>query len=133
MSRTDKDMPYWVTAEWWEPEHWHCENVTPWLRQWGARGPRRACDLPDQPVVAPPVRHTWRGRSMKTCTWVPDDNRHPVGRAPRWYIHHTWTGPQRVKVRDRGRRAIAEYRATGEVDVELPRRQHRHGANWYWW
>ena len=25
MSRTDKDMPWWVAADWWEPDHWRCE------------------------------------------------------------------------------------------------------------
>jgi hypothetical protein len=27
MSRTDKDTPWWVAAEWWEPDHWRCDRV----------------------------------------------------------------------------------------------------------
>lgn len=48
MSRTDKDLPWWVVAEWWEPNHWRCEHAR---SGWGGMRLERDCDLPADPVV----------------------------------------------------------------------------------
>ncbi len=130
MSDTDKDKPWWVTAEWWKPEHWNCDRSM--HRRWGMHGPRRECDLPAAPVVEPPRRYSWRGRHLTRCVWYPDNQRHAFAPVPRWFVHHVWTNVERVSVRDDCRRAAAEYRATGQVDTEPSVRQHRHGATWYW-
>lgn len=131
MSRTDKDLPYWVAAEWWEPWHVRCrhDSILPTAGR---------CRLPPVPVRRRPVPITWRARKVR-CEWLPCDDVLPDGRPRRWYsqpprlfIRHVWSGPQRRTVRDLGRRAAAEYRATGQVDTELPVRQARHGAHWVW-
>lgn len=134
MSDTDKDKPYWVTAEWWEPVHRNCEYDDRAGRWWPPnRGPRRVCDLPDRPVVTRPERVTWRGSSRRLgCHWEADDRRHPFSSPPKWYRDHRWNNPQRRQVRDVGRRAVADYRANGGTDVELPTAHHRNGARWDW-
>lgn len=60
MSRTDKDMPDWVTAEWWEIRHFRCQH-TLWHR--------RPCDLPPAPRRQNP------GRSRRACHWIPVTDR----------------------------------------------------------
>lgn len=37
------------------------------------------------------------------------------------------------RVRDQLVRAWQEYRATGEIDVEVEAAQHRHRGDWAWW
>ncbi len=123
MSDTDKDKPYWVVAAWWESVHWGCPTDV------HRRRVVRDCDLPVGPVIHRPER---LGGRRAHCRWEPD-YRGPVFRhVPRWYVNHVWNGPQRRTVRDTGRRAVAEFRATGAVDVEPPVGQHRHGARWLW-
>lgn len=128
MSRTDKDTPGWVSAVWYPQHHPSC-------------GRRRPCDLPQLSLrhgrSLPPAR--WARRItlgwFTRCEWVydwPRTSRGGQGSPPRWYINYVWEGPQRRIVRDRARRAVAEYRATGAVDVELPTGQHRHRAGWLW-
>lgn len=130
MSRTDKDQPWWVAAQWWEPQHYRCPNARRWRE---VRGDR-ACDLPAEPVVG---REAWCRRLR--CRWVPiwparRDGRVLVQSAPpRWFVNHIDTAPTRRRVRDDCRRAVQEYRATGEVDVIPPTDQHRHCATWLWW
>ncbi len=129
MSDTTKDKPWWVLSTWWEPEHRHCPHDARTGRWWPPlRGARRVCDLPPAPVVQRPPTIT---RSTG-CIWWPVDRRHPFTSPPKWFRDHRWANPQRVAVRDLGRRAAAEYRAGGPVDVELPATQHRHGARWDW-
>ncbi len=137
MSDTDKDKPWWTTATWWEPVHWCCDNDVP--RNWRAwRHQARDCDLPARPVRSRPERHTWRwyNRHQGSCTWWPVYERrrfrYKTGNPPRWYVHDVWTGVERASVRDDCRRAIAEYRADGRVDVEPSVRQHRHCAKRLW-
>ncbi len=122
MARTVKDRPWWVQAEWWEPYHQRCAAVS----RWGRR-----CDLPARPRLRRP---DWYSRRVwpSGCFWAPVDERSPIAAPPRWFRDHRWTNVQRVAVRDLGRRAAAEYRATGQVDVDLPVGQHRHGARWDW-
>jgi hypothetical protein len=130
MSRTDKDMPYWAAAEWWKPEHWNCEHDT--NRRFGVRRPRRACDLPAQPVVRRDRSRFSGYRRDPRCMWVPDIWIHPFSHVPGWYVQHVWTNAQRRAVRDACRRAAAEYRAGGEPHTEPSVRQARHGARWSW-
>jgi hypothetical protein len=53
--------------------------------------------------------------------------------APPWFNRAEFTCPERRRVRDQLIRARQEYRATGEVDVEVEAAQHRHQGNWDWW
>jgi hypothetical protein len=143
MSDTDKDKPWWVTTTWWEPHHLWCEHDTKsrtrlGSRAWYLTGSSRVCDLPDGPDTTRdrPRLSGWRRRNDVRCYWWPTWNRsrfrYKTGNPPRWFVHHVWTGVERVSVRDDCRRAIAEYRATGEVDTEPSVRQHHHGAGWLW-
>lgn len=134
MSDTDKDKPYWVTATWWEATHMHCPYDTNSWRRHTSR--RRPCNLPDRPDVKRD-RPGWRryGHDVR-CYWWPvwerTRFRYKAWSPPRWFVNHVWEGVERVSVRDDCRRAIAEYRATGEVDTMPSVRQHRHGAGWLW-
>ena len=124
MSRTDKTDPWWVVAEWWEPCHDQCPEAGRRVRE---------CDLPAEPVVRHPGRRYRFGRG---CEWVPawpDRIRDVRTGPPAWFVDHVWTSRTRARVRDDCRRAVKEYRATGEVDVVPPVDQHRHGAAWLWW
>lgn len=69
MSRTDKDAPWWLGAEW-SPVH-----------SFGCSMESRACTLPAEPPSRPPVqKHVRRGPddpgigvNMRCCHW------HPIG------------------------------------------------------
>lgn len=128
MSNTDKDKPEWVSAEWYEPYHMCGTHHTRWGRYNGA------CTLPADPVRARENR--WKFSRPLGCHWVPVGkpyrNRWSLAHVPDWFIDHDWTAPQRRAVRDDSRRAIAEYRATGEVDVIHSTEQHRHRTSYYW-
>lgn len=130
MSHTDKDMPYWVTAKRWEPVHWNCPHDTQWWL--GVREPRRDCDLPDGPDTTRDRPRFSRRRQPPQCRWEPVYTGRPCGHVPNWFVQHVWTNRERVAVRDQCRRAAAEYRATGEVEVVPSVRQHHHGAQWDW-
>ena len=127
MSNTDKDKPEWVQAEYFEPYHM-CSAYS--VRSW--QKTNRPCDLPAEPVRKN-GRSAWR---IGTCAWVPVDKpyrlRWSYRHVPRWFTDHVWIAPQRRAGRDDSRKAIAEYRATGEVDVIHDTRQARHGAHWLW-
>jgi hypothetical protein len=119
MSRTDKDLPYWFADEYREVHHWRCLVG------------RAECSLPTfkgsynrrfTSCYWQPVHEPWRSRWF---TWQPTP--------PKWYVDHVWNNAQRVSVRDRARRAISEYRASHNVETELPKQQHRHCAQWMWW
>ena len=131
MSNTFKDRPWWVSAAWWEPVHDGCQHDVPRSRWYPWRGERRECDLPAAPVLRRPQRRRW-SRRIAQCGWWPVDERHPFRHAPKWFIDHVGRDVERTAVRDRSRRAVAEYRATGGVDVELPVDQHRHQGRWLW-
>lgn len=123
MSNTDKDMPYWVTAEWYEAHHTCREHtLTGWQRR------VEPCNLPTEPVRQRKTLSAWR---TKSCFWVARWERRPVGVPDRETLREEWHCPQRRAVRDDSRKAIAEYRATGEVDTVHDIRQARHGVSWY--
>lgn len=124
MSRTDKDLPYWMLSTFWEPYHFRCQYAL-------FAGGRRICDLPEQPIRVRPAGHSWRSRPGG-CHWVPGIPARRTYGPPRWYVRLEFTGPRRRRVRDQLTRARQEYHATGEVDVAADVTQHRHIARWHW-
>lgn len=120
MAHTDKDMPYWVTAEWYESYHM-CS-----LGTWNRR--EEPCNLPTTPIRQRRTISAWRAKS---CIWVACWERRRVSIPDRETLRTEWHCPQRRAVRDDSRRAIAEYRAAGEVDIVHDIRQARHGVSWY--
>jgi hypothetical protein len=116
MSRTDKDMPYWVTNAW-EPEH------SP-----DCRARRSACDLPNRPHRQ---HSNWKLYAGWHCHWSPSGGWRRRS-APRWFINHVWSAPDRMRARIDAQTMRAEHRASGEVDQEPRTAQHRHGALWDW-
>lgn len=130
MSRTDKDTPWWVLSEWYEPRHSRCQH---------SRFPRpgQQCDLPAAPRLEHPSKVRFTGRH---CYWYP---LWPVNfrsyfswapcPPPRWFRQHTWYDPDRTRTRDDCRKAIKEYRGSGGIDT-IPRTdQHKHSAGAIWW
>ena len=116
MSRTDKDMPHWVTTTW-VPEHAHaCVNG------------RERCALPARPARQRPIPRPQRGRA---CHWVVPYAWRPSS-PPRWFVNAAWTARDRMAVRLKARGVVGEHRARREVDTELPADQHRRGALWDW-
>lgn len=127
MSRTDKTDPYWVRAIWWKPYHYRCQHTC---------FPRRHCDLPAEPIVAPEYGSPRAVLIHRRCIWVPswhDRIAYGMGTAPSWFNTVYFTRPERARVRDRLTRARQEYRATGDVDTEVDVAQHRHRGNRDWW
>jgi len=133
MSRTDKDTPWWVAAELWEPYHYRCEAAR---SGWAGMSRERDCDLPAEPIIS--AYRTPR-RGLRACLWVPvwapfrNQRRHGQPPPPRWFVDHVWNAPSRRAVRDDCREAAKEYRGTGEIDVVPPTTQHRHCAAWLYW
>lgn len=131
MSRTDKDTPYWVTAEWWEPQHWRCE-IAARARWWPQDRTVRECDLPDEPVVQYMPWHRHPGR----CAWAAVHPRQAWHRVfphvPDWFVNHVWSAPQRQASRIQCREAMKEWRGSGDTDVVVTVDQARHGARWLW-
>lgn len=129
MSRTTKDTPYWVRAEWYKPDH-QCWQGTqyPYLH---CRY-RRECDLP-----AKPVRHRfYKYPDQPTmCTWEPvwDWKERRVNGVPSWFVAHTWHNPQRVLMRSQLTRARKEWNGSGDTDVDVANYQHRNQARWLYW
>lgn len=124
MSRTDKDVPNWVTAEFWRPNHhFRCQ---------AGRPAGRPCTLPDNPVRQHPVRISWRGRGSG-CYWWPElryKGYTPSSQDRRWY----WWGPDRARVRDACHKAMQEYNGSGESEAEVPQWNHRHNPlHGGWW
>ena len=141
MSRTDKDVPYWVDAEYWEPYHYRCGNS--YRTYWGVTSTpkERECNLPVDPPPIRQHREVKKKWGWRECYWEPawamrrdchgrDRSRPHV---PHWYVDHVGNAPSRVRLRDDCRQAAKEYRATGEVDIIPPTYQHRHCAMWLWW
>lgn len=116
MSRTDKDLPYWIADEYQEVHHWRCSVGL------------IECDVPDNPIEIRCFRR------YTHCYWQPIHKRvwwqNPP---PKWYIDHDWNNPQRVRVRDYAREATKEYNANGKLDSTFQNEQHRHRSTWYYW
>lgn len=110
MSRTDKDTPWWLTAEYWRPRHDRCKYAR-FGRDW------IVCDLAPAPTLP-----MYRERSRHPhCTWMPIwDLRYHRKRNGRWigYVDTFDNVPTRGLVRDMCRAAAKEYRGDGQVDTE---------------
>lgn len=132
MSRTDKDMPPWVVAEWYEPSH---------AKQyvWDTPGfVCQGCDLPDEPIRQYPnrVRFGRGGHCRWTYvwpwTWGRRSYRHGGG-VPKWFVDHVWNAPERRRERDDLRALRDEYNANGYLeDGDFPCWQPRGCARWMW-
>lgn len=136
MSRTDAHVPYWVWADWYEPDHHlYCPNRI--NRLWQKRNGRtEPCNLPEHPVRHAGVRTRMY---VGLCTWEPVRPSWRQARwlhlspTPKWFIDHHWNNPERVRTRDVLGKFVKEYNATGEIDdADFPCYQGRHGARWAW-
>lgn len=136
MSRTDVHAPYWTWAPWYEPVHdVYCPNYRD--RRWSTRPADRPCDLPERAV-----RHGgWPARRLvRGCTWEPVwPSRREMRwltfgkHQPRWFVRHTWSGPERVRKRDKLGKMVKEYNATGQIyNDDFPNWQGRHCSRWLW-
>lgn len=148
MSRTKKDMPFWVRAEWYEPFHtcgWYkvrkyVETDVPcyWDKSrfekkfvgytWEYRGD---CDLPAEPVVE--NTSAWRRRySPRRCVWEAEwpRERHFNTRGTRKTenVHYEFHGPLRAATRDACRKAVQ-----GEVEIDFPDGRARSSVKWDMW
>lgn len=120
MSRTDHHRSYWIADEYRANHHWKCLVG------------RDECSLPESQIRLTNRKLYWIRRHT-SCYWEPLHERawwQPG--PPKWYLDHRWNNPERVRVRDTGRKIIAEYRATGDSETEIANYQHRHSGCWYW-
>src|SRR4029450_9708130 len=132
MSRTDKDMPFWVVAKWYKPSHGiRCPQYD--RGGWAKTEP---CDLPQNPV-----RQTgfhWRIRATR-CIWEADWDervgyRYRYTWGPRKVDRHLdWYGPDRAKVRDQMTKAKKQYNGSGDVEIVERVQHHRHASIKGWW
>ena len=129
MSRTDKDMPYWVVTEWYTPEHaWRCVNGDGW------RVGDRPCTLPPAPIREPP---RWSRRITK-CHWEPAWPYYHHRYRGTWGpssrdLHLYWWGPDRAKTRACLGEAKKQYNCSHEVEIVERALQHRHSPSKGWW
>lgn len=145
MSRTDKDKPYWVRAEWYEPYH-YCgwRKVRKYVATdkplyWDkTRFEKRFvgyawkyfgdCELPETPIVGVDMRNRRRNGSP-SCGWWPvrsDNERYFQTRgAPhkRFWRHSEFYGPQRMNERLAAREVIK-----GNTEEEFPDGRGRHSV-----
>lgn len=124
MSRTEKDAPWWVRVEFYEPEHdWSCPDRI--ARSWQQYRHSGVCTLPAQPVRN---KYRWPHSGARTiptvpeCYWVASgwDRRYytkPPGREDRRVYFH---GPTRREVRDFCAKARQEFAGCGTVDTVEP-------------
>jgi hypothetical protein len=132
MSRTDKDMPFWAVAEYYEPEHrWRCPD-RPGTR---LASDGRPCDLPSE-AVRHGRMHMARYRS---CTWEPVwSERHYLRYSVTWGPRKIdrrlyWWGPDRAKTRACLTEARKQYNSFHDVEIVERRLQHRHSPGKGWW
>lgn len=152
MSRTDKDMPAWVTAEWYKPFH-YCG----WVRRrkyhdveeklFGSIPVQRRvwtgkyyweylgdCDLPEEPTIVNNALAWRRKKNPKNrCVWEmewPRERYYQSRGAPhkRFWRHANFYDPQRMKVRLAAREVIK-----GNHEVEFPDGRGRHSILWDLW
>jgi hypothetical protein len=142
MSRTDKDIPWWIESEWYEPFHGeHCIYLVPYFRGWGPRPTTVPCDLPDEPrrdAYVPWYRYR-PGDRPTMCVWEPCYGRlayrYRYTRPPTKRERHSeWYGPVRAQLRDRLTEARKQYQGSGDVEmIEEPIGHHRHASLNGWW
>lgn len=139
MSRTDKDKPHWVRAQWYVPVHTYCQfDDVRWGWHRFPDGPRE-CNLPETPVYGDYKAPRWRNRTSWDCYWEaqwPFCKRYCCTRGPKKSERSLgWWGPDRRLVRDQCRKALQEYRGSGDVEIVVSTQHHNHGPNkgWGWW
>jgi len=130
MSRTDKDLPYWY-AEHYEPIHRCGEfGLTSYSKYFN-----KPCDLP--PLTYKELRKGgyWGNRRTHTCFWDPVPSEFKgrwYDKNPSWWTRDVWTKPTRQMVRDRSTKALQDYNANGDTDVDIPNFRRKHEGGWYW-
>ena len=130
MSRTDKDLPYWV-AEYYTPHH-NCSEYG--LTFWSKHRAEK-CDLSELTYKELRKGGYWGNRRASVCYWTPV---HPLGTKhwydvnPGWWFHQVWLEPERARVRDQSRKALQDYNANGDTDVDIPDFRKKHNGGWYW-
>lgn len=127
MSRTDKDMPPWVIADLFEPEHWGCR----------IDGGKFECDLPEDPTRQHPTRLRYgywdRCHWKYVWPWTYGHRSYRLISVPKWFIDNVWNEPERRRERDDLRALRDEYNANGNLeDGDFPCWQTRGFARWMW-
>lgn len=149
MSRTDKDAPFWVRAEWYEPFH-NCG----WVRRpkyvetdkplsWDTTRFEKKfvgykyvyvgdCDLPAEPVIE---NTDWKNRkNLKTrCVWEAEWSRENYYqtrgvRCKKYWRHSEFYGPQRMNEKLAAREIVK-----GNHEAEFPDGRGRHSVLWDMW
>lgn len=148
MSRTKKDMPVWVRAEWYEPFHtcgwrrrivrieWRDEDFEGRIPPLNSRAVYKWEYLGDCDLPAEPVRYncaSWRRRySPRRCVWEAEwpRERHFNTRGTRKTknVHYEFHRPLRAATRDACRKAVQ-----GEVEIDFPDGRTRSSVKWDMW
>lgn len=127
MSRTDKDEPLWVRAEWWVSRHLCADYSSGML----------PCDLTDLDVEK--YRTHRIGDNGIVCYWKPVEDkifsprRYHRRSPPGWYTHHRWWNPQRVLERDVLLDAKKDWNSNGDTDIEVENCNPHNSAQHSWW
>ncbi len=125
MSRTDKDVPDWYSA-YYEPFH-RCRMGYGWYHS------SKDCNLPELTWNA--VRPNRPKRKLLECEWHPArpaDRKHWYNDNPGWWYRIVWLEPERTRVRDQSRKALQDYNANGDTDVDIADYRKKHNGGWYW-
>lgn len=148
MSRTDKDNPWWVRTEWYEPIHYcgwirrnkyeYEERVASWGKYtvpritghyWEYLGD---CVLPDVPVRCGQRPSRKRLTNSPRCTWVadwPEDYATQTrGVRKKEYRRNEFHHPQRMKERLAAREIVK-----GNHEYEYPDGRSRSSVLWDMW
>lgn len=119
MSRTDKDLPYWMRATKYRPVH-----------HWSCIVGRKPCTLPGELFKG----QAHYRRRFTACYWDAVDERNFWEYCPpKAFIDHTWNNPERRRVRDTSRSIAKDYNANGDTELDIPNEQHRHRSTYYYW
>lgn len=140
MSRTDKDAPWWVRAEVYEPDHdLSCVDYSsPYGWFWNRAIARTLhCDLPPTPMRR--IQRAVKGWSTTRCSWTAcwpnDHHRYRYTRPPTKEERHcNWWGPHRAELRELCTGARKQYHGDRDAEILAPPRHHRHNpvSGGYW-
>lgn len=127
MSRTDKDVPGWYSHDYYEPFH-RCVMGIKWYKH-----SDRDCDLPE--LTWSTARPQRKRANFRYCEWLPvrpkertkwyNDN-------PGWWYRMVWLEPERGRIRDQSRKALQDYNANGDTDIDIADFRKKHNGGWYW-
>lgn len=130
MSRTDKDLPYWY-AEYYEPSH-HCAEFG--LSFWD-KHKDKPCDLHKLTYKELRKGGYWGNRRTSTCYWVPVSSEFKAkwyDKNPKWWMDYMWRDPERGRVRDQSTKALQDYNANGDTDIDIANFRRKHEGGWFW-